>query len=224
MIRNFSGFAPQVAPSAYIDPAAQVIGDVAIGERSSIWPCAVLRGDTAPIRIGDEVSIQDNCVLHADIGFPLTIGNRVTVGHLAMVHGCTIEEDSLIGMGASVLTGARIGRGAVVAAGSLVPEGMDVPPDTLVMGVPAKPRRPLEGAANIMALGEAPPAVVDVGLRAAQLIGDGLYGVDIKETENGIFVVEVNDNPNIEHGVEDLAEKDQVWIELTRWFTDRLGG
>jgi glutathione synthase/RimK-type ligase-like ATP-grasp enzyme len=84
--------------------------------------------------------------------------------------------------------------------------------------------RPLEGSANTMALGEAPPAVVDVGLRAAQLIGDGLYGVDIKETENGIFVVEVNDNPNIEHGVEDLAEKDQVWIELTRWFTDRLGG
>src|SRR5207244_8068755 len=84
--------------------------------------------------------------------------------------------------------------------------------------------RPLEGAANTIALGEAPPAVIDVGLRAAQLIGDGLYGVDIKETERGIFVVEVNDNPNIEHGVEDAAEKDQVWIELTRWFTDRLGG
>jgi glutathione synthase/RimK-type ligase-like ATP-grasp enzyme len=84
--------------------------------------------------------------------------------------------------------------------------------------------RPLEGAANTMALGEAPPAVIDVGLRAAQMIGDGLYGVDIKETEQGIFVVEVNDNPNIEHGVEDAAEKDQVWIELTRWFTDRLGG
>jgi glutathione synthase/RimK-type ligase-like ATP-grasp enzyme len=84
--------------------------------------------------------------------------------------------------------------------------------------------RPLEGGSQTIALGEAPPAVVDVGLRAAQLIGDGLYGVDIKETADGIFVVEVNDNPNIEHGIEDAAEKDQVWIELTRWFIDRLGG
>ena len=141
MIRNFSGFAPKVAPSAYIDPGAHVIGDVVIGERSSIWPGAVLRGDTAPIRIGDEVSIQDNSVLHADIGLPLTIGNRVTVGHLVMLHGCTIEDDTLIGIGSIILNGAKIGRGSVVAAGSLVPEGMEVPPSTLVMGVPAKVKR-----------------------------------------------------------------------------------
>jgi carbonic anhydrase/acetyltransferase-like protein (isoleucine patch superfamily) len=141
MIRNFSGFAPQVAPSAYIDPAAQVIGDVVIGERTSVWPCAVLRGDTAPIRVGDEVSIQDNSVLHADIGFPLTIGNRVTVGHLVMLHGCTIEDDTLIGIGSIILNGAKIGKGSVVAAGALVPEGMEVPPSTLVMGVPAKVKR-----------------------------------------------------------------------------------
>jgi len=141
MIRNFSGFAPQVATSAYIDPSAQVIGDVVIGERTSVWPCAVLRGDTAPIRIGDEVSIQDNSVLHADIGFPLTIGNRVTVGHLVMLHGCTIEDDTLIGIGSIILNGARIGKGSVVAAGALVPEGMEVPPSTLVMGVPAKVKR-----------------------------------------------------------------------------------
>jgi len=83
---------------------------------------------------------------------------------------------------------------------------------------------PVEGDHNTVPLGEAPPAVIDVGLRAAQLIGDGLYGVDIKETSDGIFVVEVNDNPNIDHGIEDAAEKDQVWVELTRWFTDRLGG
>jgi glutathione synthase/RimK-type ligase-like ATP-grasp enzyme len=82
----------------------------------------------------------------------------------------------------------------------------------------------MEGGHNTVPIGEAPPAVIDVGLRAAQLIGDGLYGVDIKETPNGIFVVEVNDNPNIDHGIEDSAEKDQVWIELTRWFVDRLGG
>jgi gamma-carbonic anhydrase len=141
MIRHFSGFAPKVAPSAYIDPGAHVIGDVVIGERSSIWPGAVLRGDTAPIRIGDEVSIQDNSVLHADIGLPLTIGNRVTVGHLVMLHGCTIEDDTLIGIGSIILNGAKIGRGSVVAAGSLVPEGMEVPPSTLVMGVPAKVKR-----------------------------------------------------------------------------------
>jgi carbonic anhydrase/acetyltransferase-like protein (isoleucine patch superfamily) len=141
MIRNFSGIAPQVAPSAYIDPSAQVIGDVVIGERSSVWPCASLRGDTAPIHIGDEVSIQDNSVLHADIGFPLTIGNRVTVGHLVMLHGCTIEDDTLIGIGSIILNGAKIGKGSVVAAGALVPEGMEVPPSTLVMGVPAKVKR-----------------------------------------------------------------------------------
>jgi len=141
MIRHFSGFAPKVAPSAYIDPGAHVIGDVVIGERSSIWPGAVLRGDTAPIRIGDEVSIQDNSVLHADIGLPLTIGNRVTVGHLVMLHGCTIEDDTLIGIGSIILNGAKIGKGSVVAAGALVPEGMEVPPSTLVMGVPAKVKR-----------------------------------------------------------------------------------
>jgi carbonic anhydrase/acetyltransferase-like protein (isoleucine patch superfamily) len=141
MIRHFSGFAPKVAPSAYIDPGSHVIGDVVIGERSSIWPGAVLRGDTAPIRIGDEVSIQDNSVLHADIGLPLTIGNRVTVGHLVMLHGCTIEDDTLIGIGSIILNGAKIGTGSVVAAGALVPEGMEVPPSTLVMGVPAKVKR-----------------------------------------------------------------------------------
>ena len=141
MIRTFRGLAPTVATSAYIDPSAQVIGDVVIGERTSVWPCAALRGDTAPIRIGDEVSIQDNSVLHPDIGFPLTIGNRVTVGHLVMLHGCTIEDDSLIGIGSIILNGAKIGKGSVVAAGALVPEGMEVPPSTLVMGVPAKVKR-----------------------------------------------------------------------------------
>ena len=141
MIRKFRGIAPTVAPSAYIDSSAQVIGDVQIGERSSIWPCAVLRGDIAPIRVGEESSIQDNCVLHADIGFPLTVGDRVTVGHLVMLHGCTIEDDTVIGIGSTVLNGAKIGKGSVVGAGALVPEGMEVPPSTLVMGVPAKVRR-----------------------------------------------------------------------------------
>src|SRR5581483_7342787 len=141
MLRKFGGFTTQVAASAYVDPSAQLIGDVVVGERSSIWPNASLRGDTGPIRIGEETSIQDNCALHLDDGFPLTIGNRVTVGHSVTLHGCTVEDDSLIGIGSTILNGAKIGKGAVVAAGSLVPEFMEVPPSTLVMGVPAKPRR-----------------------------------------------------------------------------------
>src|SRR5487761_2161403 len=119
MIRTFSGIAPQIAASAYIDPAAQVIGDAQVGERTSIWPCAVLRGDTAPIRVGDECSIQDNSVLH----------------------GCVIEDDALIGIGSIILNGAKIGKGSIVAAGALVPEGMEVPPGMLAMGVPAKVKR-----------------------------------------------------------------------------------
>jgi carbonic anhydrase/acetyltransferase-like protein (isoleucine patch superfamily) len=116
---------------------------VEIGERSSVWPCVVLRGDIEPIRVGAETNIQDGTIIHTDKGFPAIIGDRVSVGHAAVLHGCTVEEDSLIGIGACVLTGARIGRGAVVAAGSLVPEGMEVEPEMLVMGTPAKVRRPV---------------------------------------------------------------------------------
>ena len=141
MIRSFRGIAPRIAASAYVDPSAQIIGDVTVGERSSVWPNASVRGDIGPIRIGSETSIQDNCALHLDEGFPLSIGNRVTVGHSVTLHGCTVEDDSLIGIGATILNGARIGAGSIVAAGSLVPEGMEVAPSTLVMGVPAKPRR-----------------------------------------------------------------------------------
>jgi carbonic anhydrase/acetyltransferase-like protein (isoleucine patch superfamily) len=143
MIRSFRGIAPRIAASAYIDPGAHVIGDVTVGERSSIWPTAVLRGDIEPIRVGSETNIQEGTVIHTDHGFPATIGDRVSVGHSAVLHGCTIEDDSLVGIGALVLNGARIGSGAVVAAGALVPEGMEVPPGTLVMGTPAKPRRPV---------------------------------------------------------------------------------
>jgi carbonic anhydrase/acetyltransferase-like protein (isoleucine patch superfamily) len=138
MIRSLRGIAPRIAVSAYVDPSAVVIGDVAIGERSSIWPHVTVRGDTGLIRIGEESNIQDNSVLHLDEGVPLTIGDRVTVGHAVVLHGCVIEDESLIGIGAIVLNHARIGKGSVVAAGALVPEGMQVPPGTLVMGVPAK--------------------------------------------------------------------------------------
>ena len=141
MIRKFRGTSPTIAPSAYVDPASTVIGMVTIGARSTVWPGATLRGDIEPILIGDETSIQDGSVVHTDKGHPARIGNRVTVGHMAVIHGCTIEDGALIGIGAIILTGARIGAGAVVAAGALVPEGMEVAADTLVMGSPAKPRR-----------------------------------------------------------------------------------
>ncbi len=141
MIRNYRGIAPRIAVSAYVDPSAVIIGDVEIGERSSIWPNVSVRGDSARITIGAESSIQDNTVMHVDEGIPCTVGDRVTVGHSVTLHGCTVEDDALIGIGAIVLNGARVGKGAVVAAGSLIPEGMEVPAATLVMGVPAKPRR-----------------------------------------------------------------------------------
>lgn len=135
---------PRIAASAYIDSSAQIIGDVTIGERSSVWPNVSIRGDVNYIRVGDETSIQDNCVLHVDHDvYPCLVGNRVTVGHSAVLHGCQVDENALIGIGAIVLNGAKIGAGAVIAAGALVPEGMEVPPETLVMGAPAKVRRPI---------------------------------------------------------------------------------
>jgi len=143
MIRTFRGIAPRIAVSAYVDPSAVVIGDVEIGERSSLWPNVSARGDTEHIRIGDETSIQDNTALHCDENLPLIIGNRVTVGHSVMLHGCTVEDDALIGIGSIVLNGARIGKGAVLAAGSLVPEGVEIPAGMVAMGVPAKARRPV---------------------------------------------------------------------------------
>src|ERR1700676_2318083 len=144
MIRAYRGIVPRIAASAYIDQSAQVIGDVTVGERSSIWPNVTARGDVNSIRIGDDSNIQDNSVLHCDAGlFPLNIGNRVTVGHLAMLHGCTIEDDCFIGIGAVVLNGAKIGRGSVIAAGAVVPEVSEVPAESMVMGVPAKVKRTL---------------------------------------------------------------------------------
>jgi len=134
----------QIAPSAYITEGAVVLGDVTIGEQSSVWFQAVLRGDVAPIRIGCRTNIQDGCVLHADEGFPCTLGDDVTVGHRAIVHGCTVEDRVLIGMGAIVMNGAVIGHDSIVAVGAVVPEGMHIPPNSLAIGLPAKVRRTLE--------------------------------------------------------------------------------
>lgn len=142
MIRPYRGTLPRIAQSAYIDASAQVIGDVVIGERSSVWPNVAIRGDVNYIRIGEESSIQDNSVVHVDHDlYPCVIGDRVTVGHRAVLHGCQVENGVLIGIGAVVLNGAKIGAGAVVGAGALVPEGMEVPANTVVMGMPARIRR-----------------------------------------------------------------------------------
>lgn len=138
---------PKLAEDVYIAPGAWVIGDVEIGARTSVWFNTVIRGDMHYIRIGSETNIQDNSTLHVTAEhFPLMIGNRVTIGHGAIVHGCTVEDDCLIGMGAVVMDGARIGRGSVVAAGALVPPGHVVPPDSLVMGSPAKVHKTVEPA------------------------------------------------------------------------------
>jgi gamma-carbonic anhydrase len=142
MIRTFRGHAPQIAASAYVDPQAVVIGEVTIGEDASVWPCAVLRGDYHSIRIGARTSIQDNSVLHIQgESYPLSVGDSVTVGHGVILHGCNVESNCLIGMGAILLNGSKIGTHSIIAAGTLIPEGMQVPPGSLVMGVPGKVRR-----------------------------------------------------------------------------------
>ena len=138
-------FRPElVAPSAFIAPTATVLGDVRIGEQSSIWFGAVIRGDCEAIRIGKRTNIQDLCVLHADAGFPCIIGDRVTVGHSAIVHGAIVEDDVMIGMRAVVMNGAKIGAGSLVAVGAIVLEGMEIPPGSVVMGAPARIKRQLE--------------------------------------------------------------------------------
>ncbi len=129
---------PKIAEDVFIAPGAWVIGDVVIESRSSIWFNTVVRADVHSIRIGIETNVQDNCSLHATpLKFPLEIGSRITIGHGAVLHGCIIEDDCLIGMGAIVMDGARIGRGSIVAAGALVPQGAVVPSNSLVMGAPA---------------------------------------------------------------------------------------
>ena len=135
-------FRPElVDAAAWIAPTAVLLGDVTIGPESTVWYHAVIRGDTDAIRIGRATNIQDGCVLHADPGVPCTLGDRVTVGHGAIVHGATVEDDCLIGMRAVVMNGARIGRGSIVAVGAIVTEGTVVPPGSVVMGQPAKVKR-----------------------------------------------------------------------------------
>ena len=143
MIREIEDGArkPRVDPDAYVDPSAQVIGDVTIGAGSSVWPLAVVRGDQNWVRIGRRTNVQDGAVLHVDSQYPLTIGDNVTIGHRAVVHGCHVMGNCRIGIGAVILNGAVIEEWAQVGAGALVPPGKVVPAGWLVMGVPVKPVR-----------------------------------------------------------------------------------
>src|SRR5437667_12901601 len=140
-IRGYRGIMPKVAATAYIDPSAEVIGDVVVGERSSIWPNTTVRGDVHYIRIGDETNVQDNCCLHVQRDeFPLILGNRVSIAHPVKLHGCVIEDECLIRMGAIVLHGARVGTGSIVAAGLLVTEGTQVPAGSVEQGMLGRDR------------------------------------------------------------------------------------
>ncbi len=137
---------PDVADTAWVADSAEVIGRVTLGEDVSVWFNAVLRGDSDTLTIGTGSNIQDGSVLHADTGFPLVLGRHVTVGHQVMLHGCTIGDESLIGIGAVVLNGARIGRNCIVGAGALVTEGKEFPDGSLIVGAPAKVARELTEA------------------------------------------------------------------------------
>ena len=140
---RLDGVSPQLGEGAWAAPSADLIADVRLGARASVWFGAVIRADNTPIIIGDDSNIQDGAIGHSDPGFPLTIGARVTVGHQAILHGCTIADDCLIGMGAKILNGAVIESECLVGAGALVTEGKTFPAGSLIVGVPARVLRPL---------------------------------------------------------------------------------
>ena len=147
MIEEFDGVMPVIDPTAWVHPSAVVIGKVTLGRRVSIWPGAVLRGDVLEIDIGDESNIQDLCIVHTSHGVvPVKIGRRVVVGHRVTLHGVTVGDNALIGMGSNLLDGSVVGAGSIVAAGALITEGMRIPPNSLAIGVPAKVVRPVTEA------------------------------------------------------------------------------
>lgn len=143
MIQGLGRDTPDIGADVFIHDTAVVIGRVHLGDRASVWPTAVIRGDVEQISVGCDTNVQDGAVLHADPGMPCTVGDRVTIGHRATVHGCTVGDECLIGIGATVLNGARIGSQSIIGAHALVPEGMEIPSGVLVVGVPAKVRREL---------------------------------------------------------------------------------
>lgn len=143
MLFKYKEYKPAVHSSAYIAPGAQLIGNIELKEKATVWFNAVLRGDNDKITVGEGSNIQDGTIVHVDPGYPVDVGKNVTVGHNVVLHGCTVEDEALIGMGATILNGAKIGKGALVAAGALVPEGKVIQPGVLVAGVPAKEIRKL---------------------------------------------------------------------------------
>ncbi|MFA8384138.1 MAG: gamma carbonic anhydrase family protein [Pelagibaca sp.] len=144
---SLDGITPEIAEDTWIAPDANLIGRVVVEAAASVWFCATLRGDNEVITVGAGSNIQENCVLHTDMGYPLTIGAGCTIGHKVMLHGCTIGENSLIGMGATILNGAKIGKNCLIGAGALITEGKEIPDGSLVMGVPGKVVRELDAAA-----------------------------------------------------------------------------
>lgn len=148
MIYSLDGLVPQIAATAWVAPDANIIGRVVLMDESSVWFGATLRGDNEEIRLGAGSNIQEASVLHTDMGYPLTIGANCTIGHRAMLHGCTIGDGTLIGMGATILNGARIGKGCLIGACALITEGKEIPDGSLVMGSPGKVVRLLDDAAR----------------------------------------------------------------------------
>ncbi|MCU0827853.1 MAG: gamma carbonic anhydrase family protein [Tabrizicola sp.] len=148
MIYALDGIAPQIDPLAWVAPDANVIGRVVLEAEASVWFGVTIRGDNEEIRVGPGSNVQENCVLHTDMGYPLVIGANCTIGHKAMLHGCTIGEGTLIGMGATILNGARIGKGCLIGACALVSEGKEIPDGSLVMGAPGRVVRELDPAAR----------------------------------------------------------------------------
>ncbi len=143
-IYQLGDWVPRIDPSAFVHETAVLIGQVTIGANASVWPFATIRGDNEPITLGEDCNCQESCTLHTDPGFPLSVGRGVTVGHHAMLHGCTIGDDSLIGIQAVVLNGAVVGRGCLIGAASLVTEGKQIPDGSLVLGSPGRIARQLE--------------------------------------------------------------------------------
>lgn len=148
MIYSLEAIAPEIHPSVWVAETAVVLGKVVLEEEASIWFGAVLRGDNDQIKVGRGSNVQENAVLHTDSGFPLSIGANCTIGHKAMLHGCTIGEGTLIGMGATILNGAKIGKGCLIGACALITEGKEIPDGSLVMGAPAKVIRSLDAEAD----------------------------------------------------------------------------
>jgi carbonic anhydrase/acetyltransferase-like protein (isoleucine patch superfamily) len=148
MIYTLDGITPEIDLDTWVAPDANLIGKVTLAQGASVWFGATLRGDNERITVGAGSNIQENCVLHTDLGYPLTIGENCTIGHKAMLHGCTIGDGTLIGMGATILNGAKIGNGCLIGAGALITEGKDIPDGSLVMGAPGRIIRTLDADAR----------------------------------------------------------------------------